>query len=78
MSRFDADGSHARQRTLRIVGELGIPVVYLYPVIAALPDPMAVSSTPRAHYNAFGCELVAREIAAAMTSFSGSEHRAAQ
>jgi len=72
LSRLDADGSYARQRTLQIVRELNIPIVDIYPVIAALPDPMAVSNTPRTHYNAFGYELVAREIAAAVTSLATS------
>jgi hypothetical protein len=70
LSRFDADGSYARQRTLEIVRRLDIPIVDLYPVIAALPDPMAVSRTPRTHYNERGYDLVAREIAAAVTSSS--------
>ena len=68
LSRFDADGSYARQRTLEIVRHLDIPIVDLYPVIAALPDPMAVSRTPRTHYNERGYDLVAREIAAALKS----------
>jgi len=67
-SRFDAGSSHARQRTLAIVRGLEIPIVDLFPVIAALPDPMGVSRTPRTHYNELGYELVAREIAAAVTS----------
>jgi hypothetical protein len=68
LSRFDADGSYARQRTLEIVRDLEIQIVDLYPVIAALPDPMAVSRTPRTHYNELGYDLVAREIAAAVAS----------
>ncbi len=66
LSRFTADGAYARQRTLEIVRRLDIPIVDLYPVIAALPDPMAVSRTPRTHYNERGYDLVAREIAAAV------------
>jgi hypothetical protein len=66
--RFDAGSSYARQRTLAIVRGLEIPIVDLFPVIAALPDPMVVSRTPRTHYNELGYELVAREIAAAVAS----------
>lgn len=65
-NRFVSDHGIARQRTLAIVREVGLRVVDLHPAIAALPDPMAVSNTPRTHYNAFGYELVAREVAAAL------------
>ncbi len=68
LSRFTGDGPYVRQRTLEIVRRLDIPIVDLYPAIAALPDPMAVSRTPRTHYNERGYDLVAREIAAAVTS----------
>jgi len=70
LSRFDADTSYSRQRTLAIVRHLGIPIVDLVPAIAALPDPTAASCTPRTHYNELGYDLVAREIAAAVRSLA--------
>jgi hypothetical protein len=70
---FGAVSSRVRQRTLAIVRNLGIPIVDLFPVIAALPDPMAVSCTPRTHYDEFGYDLVAREIAAVVRSLPASD-----
>jgi hypothetical protein len=70
LSGFDVDGSYPRQRILEIVRGLEIPIVDLHAIIAALPDPMAVSNTPRSHYNEFGYELVAREIALALESYT--------
>ena len=75
LSRFDADASYTRRRTLEIVRELEIPIVDLFPAIAALPDPMAVSRTPRTHYNELGYDLVAREIAAVVTSRAARNRR---
>jgi hypothetical protein len=66
LSRYDTEGSYLRQRTLEIVRRLEIPLVDLSPVIAQLPDPMAVSSTPRTHYNELGYELLAHEISSAL------------
>jgi hypothetical protein len=57
-----------RDRTSIIDATAGALLVDLFPVIAALPDPMVVSRTPRTHYNELGYELVAREIAAAVAS----------
>jgi hypothetical protein len=72
-SCFGAVSSQVRRRTLAIVRNLGIPIVDLFPVIAALPDPLAVSCTPRTHYNEFGYDLVAREIAAVVRSLPASD-----
>jgi len=68
LSRYEASRSPARRQVFEIVRGLGIPIIDLVPVIAALPDPMAVSSTPRTHYNALGYGLVAREIARVVES----------
>ncbi|MBW2494829.1 MAG: hypothetical protein JRE43_08755 [Deltaproteobacteria bacterium] len=68
LSRYGMSPSPARRRVLEIVRHLDIPIVDLVPVIAALPDPMAVSSTPRTHYNRLGYGLVAREITRAVES----------
>ena len=49
--------------------------VDLFPAIAALPDLMAVSRTPRTHYNELGYDLVAREIAVVVTSHAARNRR---
>lgn len=67
LNRYRSGDGIVRQRTLAIARELGLRSIDLHPAIAALPDPMAVSSTPRTHYDALGYELAAREIAATLS-----------
>jgi hypothetical protein len=71
LNRFASSNGIARQRVLEAARDTGLRIVDVHAAIAALPDPMAVSSTPRTHYDALGYELVAREIARALAQPDG-------